>query len=175
VEVVFPDGTRIRASSIFERDEDASGRDFGLYMDPRWNPSWPAEIIAWPDFGVPAHGARAVAQIRSAFIRAKSGQSVEIGCMGGLGRTGTVLAAWRCWQASALKMLWRGCVRTTAHAQSRQPIRRAGSTGSHKTRPVGTTDESVTGSVSSFPSEILLQAGGRSRKRGGLVTDESGQ
>jgi hypothetical protein len=91
VEVVFPDGTRIRASSIVERDEDASGRDFGLYMDPRWNPSWPAEIIDWRDFGVPTDGARAAAQIRSAFTRAKSGQGVEIGCIGGLGRTGTVL------------------------------------------------------------------------------------
>ena len=92
MEVVFPDGTRVRASSIFERDEHASGRDFGLYMDPRWNPSWPAEIIDWPDFGVPADDERAAAQIRGAFSRAKSGQGVEVGCMGGLGRTGTVLA-----------------------------------------------------------------------------------
>jgi hypothetical protein len=92
VEVVFPDGTTVRASSIFERDEDGSGRDFGLYMDPRWNPSWPAEVIDWPDFGVPADRRRAAAQIRSAFSRAKSGQSVEVGCVGGLGRTGTVLA-----------------------------------------------------------------------------------
>ncbi len=92
MEVTFPDGTRVRASSILERDEHASGRDFGLYMDPRWNPTWPAEIIDWPDFGLPPDGPRAAAQIRSAFTRAKSGQVVEIGCLGGLGRTGTVLA-----------------------------------------------------------------------------------
>jgi protein-tyrosine phosphatase len=91
VEVVFPDGTRVRASSIFERDEHQSGRDFGLYMDSRWNPSWHAEVIDWPDFGVPADGPHAAAQIREAFSRAKNGQGVEVGCMGGLGRTGTVL------------------------------------------------------------------------------------
>jgi len=92
VEVIFPDGTRVRASSLFDRNEHLSGRDFGLYMDPRWNPTWPAEIIDWPDFGLPRDGARAAAQIRAAFSRAKGGQGVEIGCLGGLGRTGTVLA-----------------------------------------------------------------------------------
>jgi protein-tyrosine phosphatase len=51
-----------------------------------------AEIIDWPDFGLPPDGARAAAQIRGAFSRAKGGEGVEIGCLGGLGRTGTVLA-----------------------------------------------------------------------------------
>ena len=92
MEVTFPDGTQVRASSISERDEESSGRDFGLYMDPRWSPTWPAEMIEWPDFGLPPDGARAAAQIRAAFARAKSGQVVEVGCLGGLGRTGTVLA-----------------------------------------------------------------------------------
>jgi Protein-tyrosine phosphatase len=92
VEVIFPDGTRVRASSIFERDEAGSYRDFGLYMDPRWAPTWPAEIIDWPDFGLPPDAAQAAAQVRDAFVRAKSGQVVEVGCLGGLGRTGTVLA-----------------------------------------------------------------------------------
>ena len=91
MEVLFPDGTRVRASALAERDEQLSGRDFGLYMDPRWNPTWPAELIDWPDFGLPPDGARAAAQIRAAFSRAKGGQIVEIGCLGGLGRTGTVL------------------------------------------------------------------------------------
>jgi protein-tyrosine phosphatase len=78
--------------SIAERDEQSSGRDFGLYMDPRWEPTWPAEVIDWPDYGLPPDSARAATQIRAAFSRAKSGESVEIGCLGGLGRTGTVLA-----------------------------------------------------------------------------------
>jgi len=92
VEVVFPDGTSVRASSIAERDDAAGRRDFGLYMDERWAPTWPAEIIDWPDFGLPPDGAQAAAQIRDAFARARVGQIVEVGCLGGLGRTGTVLA-----------------------------------------------------------------------------------
>jgi len=92
MELTFPDGTTVRACSIAERDEEGAGRDFGLYLDPRWNPSWPAEIIDWPDFGLPPDGARAAGQIRAAFSRAQGGQVVEIGCLGGLGRTGTVLA-----------------------------------------------------------------------------------
>jgi protein-tyrosine phosphatase len=67
-------------------------RSFGLYMDERWKPSWPAELIEWEDFGLPVNGLRAVAQIEAAFARAKRGERVEIGCLGGLGRTGTVLA-----------------------------------------------------------------------------------
>ena len=92
MDVTLPDGTRIRASSIYERDENDPTRDFGLYMDAHWEPSWPAEIIAWPDFGLPTDPERAVSQIQDAFARARGGETVEIGCLGGLGRTGTVLA-----------------------------------------------------------------------------------
>jgi protein-tyrosine phosphatase len=40
----------------------------------------------------PAEAAAAAAQIRDAFERAWAGERVEVGCAGGLGRTGTVLA-----------------------------------------------------------------------------------
>ena len=92
MDVIFPDGTSVRASSLLDRNEHSSGRDFGLYLDPRWNPTWPSEIVDWPDFGLPSDGVRAAAQIQAAFSRAKRGEGVEIGCVGGLGRTGTVLA-----------------------------------------------------------------------------------
>jgi protein-tyrosine phosphatase len=42
--------------------------------------------------GVPSDGETAAAQIRAAFARAQAGERVEVGCVGGLGRTGTVLA-----------------------------------------------------------------------------------
>jgi Protein-tyrosine phosphatase len=90
--VVFPDGTAVDACGLRDRRAEASDRDFGLYMDPRWAPTWPAELIEWEDFGVPADPQRAAAQIRGAFERACSGERVEVGCAGGLGRTGTVLA-----------------------------------------------------------------------------------
>jgi protein-tyrosine phosphatase len=88
----LPDGTIVRPRPVRERDPDDSWRDFGLYCDPRWEPSWPSDLIDWPDFGVPSDSTRAAGQIIAAFERARSGQHLEVGCIGGLGRTGTVLA-----------------------------------------------------------------------------------
>src|SRR5829696_9640803 len=90
--VVFPDGTEVRALPLRKRREDDAERDFGLYCDERWAPTWPAETIDWPDLGVPRDGETAAAQIGAAFARAQAGERVEVGCAGGLGRTGTVLA-----------------------------------------------------------------------------------
>jgi hypothetical protein len=92
VRVVFPDGTAVDACGLRDRRTENPDRDFGLYMDRRWEPAWPAELIEWEDFGLPADPTRAAEQIRAAFGRARSGERVEIGCAGGLGRTGTVLA-----------------------------------------------------------------------------------
>jgi hypothetical protein len=82
--VSFPDGSRVRASSLAERQPDDPERAYGLYLDPSWKPTWRAEIVAWPDF--------AARQIAAAFRRAQDGELVEVGCLGGSGRTGTVLA-----------------------------------------------------------------------------------
>ena len=90
--VQFPDGTSITASPLSARQEDTPDRDFGLYMDPAWAPTWSAELIDWPDFGLPADPETAAGHIVDAFRRAQNGERVEIGCIGGLGRTGTVLA-----------------------------------------------------------------------------------
>jgi hypothetical protein len=90
--VRFPDGTEVTASPLCARRDENPDRDFGLYMDPRWAPTWDAELIDWPDFGLPSDSNRAAEQIRSAFARALAGERVEIGCTGGLGRTGTALA-----------------------------------------------------------------------------------
>jgi len=90
--LTFPDGTSIRASSLATSQEGAPAPSFGLYLDRRWRPDWPAEHVDWPDFGVPRDGEQAAAQIRCAFARAAEGEEVEVGCYGGLGRTGTVLA-----------------------------------------------------------------------------------
>ena len=91
-DVVFPDGTRVRASSVYERAADDPERAYGLYADPCWEPTWPAEIIAWRDFGLPEDPDVAAGQIVGAFDRARRGELVEVGCVGGRGRTGTVLA-----------------------------------------------------------------------------------
>lgn len=90
--VDFPDGSRVRASSIVDRRVDDPDRGFGLYADPHWEPTWPSDVIAWRDFGVPEDSETAAQQIAGAFARARRGELVEVGCLGGSGRTGTVLA-----------------------------------------------------------------------------------
>jgi protein-tyrosine phosphatase family protein len=90
--VTFPDGTRVRAVGLADRREDDPERAFGLYLDEHWAPTWPAELVAWPDFGVPEDPEAAARQIAGAFARARREELVEVGCLGGSGRTGTVLA-----------------------------------------------------------------------------------
>ena len=90
--VSFPEGTRIRAAALVERSADEPAPSFGLYLDARWEPTWPAELVDWPDFALPRDPERAASQIRAAYERATRGEDVEVGCLGGLGRTGTVLA-----------------------------------------------------------------------------------
>jgi hypothetical protein len=90
--VRFPDGTLVRASALSERRERDPQRDYGLYLDPGWRPTWPADVVPWKDLGLPLDPEVAATRIRDAFLRAKRGERVEVGCRFGLGRTGTVLA-----------------------------------------------------------------------------------
>jgi Protein-tyrosine phosphatase len=91
-EVVFPDGTRVLASGWFERKDPALFPDFGVYCDPMWTPAWSSVMLEWPDFGVPRSSSIADATIKDAFARAQAGERIEVACVGGHGRTGTVLA-----------------------------------------------------------------------------------
>jgi protein-tyrosine phosphatase len=90
--VRFPDGTFVTAVPLHGRAVNNETRDFGLYMEEEWAPTWEADMIDWPDYGLPADWDKAAAQIVAAFQRASRGERVEVGCRGGLGRTGTVLA-----------------------------------------------------------------------------------
>jgi Protein-tyrosine phosphatase len=92
--VRFPDGTEVQATAAGRPETDPEPL-FGLYLDRCWQefgPSWDHVILDWPDFGVPVDLDDATVQIQSAFARAQSGERVEVGCIGGSGRTGTVLA-----------------------------------------------------------------------------------
>lgn len=92
--IALPDGTEVVAASFDPLD--SYGRDhqpdYGLYLDRRWQPPWPHGRLDWPDFGVPADQTHMITALKSVQDRARSGQRVEIGCVGGHGRTGTVLA-----------------------------------------------------------------------------------
>jgi protein-tyrosine phosphatase len=89
--VRFPDGTAVLARGVSGSVPDPPP-EFGLYLDPAWDPPWPTDRIAWEDYGVPDDADAAARSIRDAFTRARFGERVEIGCVGGFGRTGTVLA-----------------------------------------------------------------------------------
>lgn len=93
-EVTLPDGTQVTAVSFDAIDPYSRGRqpDYGLYLDHRWRPPWVHDHLDWPDFGVPADPARVVTTLRSRLDPARAGERVEIGCLGGHGRTGTALA-----------------------------------------------------------------------------------
>ena len=92
MKVRFPDGVEVQGRPIAERERSSADRDYGLYLDPAWEPSWPADEIEWPDYGTPLHSEDAARVITNVYRRAMRGERVEVGCLGGRGRTGTVLA-----------------------------------------------------------------------------------
>jgi protein-tyrosine phosphatase len=92
--ITLPDGTRVTAVSFdpedpYNRDSEP---DYGLYLDHRWQPPWPHNHLDWPDFGVPATMPPVLAALQSVLAKARAGERVELGCLGGHGRTGTALA-----------------------------------------------------------------------------------
>lgn len=68
--------------------------DLGVYLlarDPGpfdWEHRW----VRWPDFRTPASTSGAIAALAEAYERSAT-ERVEIACGGGIGRTGTALAA----------------------------------------------------------------------------------
>src|SRR4051794_21577588 len=89
--VVLPDTTEVVAVSFdaaapYARDQPPA---YGLYLDSRWQPPWPHDHIDWPDFAVPADVAALRSSLQVLLDQARLGRRVEIGCVGGHGRTGT--------------------------------------------------------------------------------------
>src|SRR4051812_46973177 len=89
MEVEFPDGTVVQATG-YQRGDDREPQ-WGLYLDARWKPAWPHVVVDWEDFGLPADPVVCDRAIVDAFERARTDKRVEVGCLGGRGRTGTVL------------------------------------------------------------------------------------
>src|SRR6516162_11743950 len=76
--VVLPDGTQLTAASFdplvpYSRARDP---DYGLYLDPRWQPPWDHGYIDWPDFGVPDSTEAVLEALKTVLERARSGQHV---------------------------------------------------------------------------------------------------
>jgi hypothetical protein len=88
--VVLPGGARVRGRRL---RYPVSPADFALVLARGPAPSWPHRWVRWPDFWVPLDRADALDALHEAYRRALDGERVEVACAGGLGRTGTALAA----------------------------------------------------------------------------------
>lgn len=88
--MALPGGARVRGRRL--RDA-ATPAEFALLLAAGPHPPWPYEVIRWPDFWIPTDHDAALAALRRAHEQACAGVRVEVACRGGIGRTGTALAA----------------------------------------------------------------------------------
>ena len=82
----------VYASSQHTRKYDDPAPDFGLYLDTIWKPACLAYQVEWQDYGLPEYLDVAARAIIDVYNKASQGLWVEVGCIGGHGRTGTALA-----------------------------------------------------------------------------------
>jgi protein-tyrosine phosphatase len=88
--VTLPSGVRVRGRRLADM---ATPADFALVLTEGPAPDWAHRRIRWPDFWVPRNRVDALDALHEAHRRARAGERVEVACRGGLGRTGTALAA----------------------------------------------------------------------------------
>ena len=92
--VEFPGGRRIRGRGLRDPLPEGLEPEFGVYLlarDPggfNWDHRW----VRWPDFRLPTSTDDAMAALAEAYERSAL-ERVELACGGGVGRTGTALAA----------------------------------------------------------------------------------
>lgn len=88
--VRLPDGAAVRGRRLAD---PVSPADFALVLGADPEPPWPYRRLRWPDFWIPLDRDDALDALREARRRALAGERVEVACRGGVGRTGTALAA----------------------------------------------------------------------------------
>jgi protein-tyrosine phosphatase len=88
--VALPGGGLVRGRRLAAAVGPA---DFALVLADGPAPEWPHRRIRWPDFWIPVDRADALDALREAHRLCYAGRRVEVACRGGVGRTGTALAA----------------------------------------------------------------------------------
>ena len=92
--IVLPSGRRVRGRSLRGPVPSGPLPTLAVQLTRRQppQPPWERQWIQWRDFWVPADPVEACAMLRNAYERTGTDR-VEIACGGGVGRTGTGLAA----------------------------------------------------------------------------------
>ena len=92
--VELPSGRRVRGRRLRSTPSSAAAPTLAVHLAGRRpaEPPWEREWIRWWDFWLPADPDAATRILRLAHERGRT-QRVEIACGGGVGRTGTALAA----------------------------------------------------------------------------------
>ena len=88
--VALPSGILVRGRRL---GAELDAADFALVLGRGLAPRWAHRRLRWPDFWVPLDRADALAALTETYARARAGERVEVACRGGVGRTGTALAA----------------------------------------------------------------------------------
>ncbi|WNV76672.1 protein-tyrosine phosphatase family protein [Geodermatophilus sp. DSM 44513] len=88
--VTLPSGVRVRGRRL---GTPGSPADRAVVLGRGPLPPWPARRVRWPDFWVPPDRDDVLAALTEALEQARAGDQVEVACRGGVGRTGTALAA----------------------------------------------------------------------------------
>ena len=88
--VRLPGGALVRGRRL---GDTCGPADFTLVLADGPVPDWSHRRVRWPDFWVPSDTADAVEALHEVRRRAAAGERVEVACRGGVGRTGTALAA----------------------------------------------------------------------------------
>lgn len=95
-DVALPDadGTVVYCSASTDVRGRVNRPDYAVYLANSWTAQSISTFVPWEDYGTPYVAWRAVREVvEDWYRRALAGQKVEVGCMGGHGRTGTFLAA----------------------------------------------------------------------------------
>lgn len=90
--ITLPDGSAVRGRGVRYHMPEGPEPDFGLYLGVDFEPTWPHDWVAWPNYGLPRDALATAHRIEGIHRRALDGQRVEVACLGGRGRTGTVIA-----------------------------------------------------------------------------------
>jgi protein-tyrosine phosphatase len=91
--VVLPSGRRVRGRGLRHEAALEVRPDFGVYLlaEPPQAVEWDHRWVRCRDFRSPTDPAHAVSTLREALERSAT-ERVEVGCGGGIGRTGIALA-----------------------------------------------------------------------------------